>query len=152
MKKFFLFAAACVALVACKNDENVLNNAPQGTPFEAGQYVTISAGMPTNGNQSAARKISGTGGATEISYLWEENDKILVKVGADTAHFVLVDGAGTNSATFAGKMPGSGSTFDIQYPIDAPNLSVQAYKENGLPAGMMSFGATGCSIDAASDR
>lgn len=126
MKKLMYFAAALLVLVGCNKKDNALNNAPEGTPFEKGQQVTLTVGA---GAQQGPNRVAGVDNTTDnqIDFKWEENDKILVKVGQETAEFTLTTGAGSNIGTFSGLMPVGGTTFDIQYPIEEPALSAQVY-------------------------
>jgi len=135
MNKTILFAAACLGLAACSKPE--LNS----TAFTKGQTVTISASSDIN----ACTKVTGTDDGTNINFVWEAGDKVLVKVGEESAEFTLKTGAGTANATFEGTMPADGSTFDIQYPVEIPDLSSQTYVSgNQLPKGKMLFSATDC--------
>ena len=144
MKKFMYFAAALLVLVGCNKKDNALNNAPEGTPFEKGQQVTLTVGA---GAQQGPNRVAGVENTTDnqIDFKWEENDKILVKVSQKTAIFTLTTGEGTETGTFSGVMPASGTTFDIQYPIETPNLSAQVYTtDKPIPADKMAFAAEGC--------
>jgi len=139
MKKSLLFALAFITLAACSKTE--INTPP--TSFTKGQFVTISA----SSDMSGATKVTGTSDGSKINFKWESGDKILVKVGEESAEFTLKSGAGTASATFQGTMPADGNTFDMQYPVETPDLSSQDYvSENQLPKGKMLFTATGCTL------
>ncbi|MCQ2325233.1 MAG: hypothetical protein MJZ58_03475 [Paludibacteraceae bacterium] len=143
MRKFMYFAAALLVLVGCNKNDNIVENAPEGTPFEKGQQVTLTVGA---GAQQGPNRVAGVDNTTDnqIDFKWEENDKILVKVGQNTAEFKLTTGAGSNIGTFSGLMPVGGTTFDIQYPIEEPNLAGQFYRP--IPADKMLFTATGCTL------
>ena len=146
MKKFMYFAAALLVLVGCNKKDNTLNNAPEGTPFEKGQQVTLTVGA---GAQQGPNRVAGVENTTDnqIDFKWEENDQILVKVGDKTAEFTLTTGEGTETGTFSGVMPASGTTFDIQYPIEEPALSAQVYTTTKtIPADKMLFTATNCTL------
>ncbi|MBQ0118168.1 MAG: hypothetical protein KBS42_00140, partial [Bacteroidales bacterium] len=128
---------------------NALNNAPEGTPFKEGQQVTLTVGTGDNANQAAPRKVAGRDNTTDnrIDFTWEEGDKILVKVGDKTAEFTLSSEPGLNEGEFVGTMPAAGSTFDIQYPVEAPDLSAQVYSTTKtIPADKMLFTATNCTL------
>jgi len=148
MKKFLLFLAACVALVACNQKDDAFNNEPENTAFHAGQVVTISASAGTNANNAPIRKINGQSAADNISFTWEENDSILVTVGTATAIFhvsKLYDGG--KSADFSGTMPGEGTTFDMQFPVTPLPLATQYYAgANVLPKNVMPFEAKNCTL------
>jgi len=148
MKKFLLFAAACVALVACNQKDNALNNAPEGTPFANGQKVILTVNNGSEG-KAPSRKISGTDQGTYFEFKWEANDSILVKVGEKSAVFHIKNStisADGKSADFEGVMPAEGNTYDVQYPVptDTDPLKNQTYVEGGIASGLMQFGATGC--------
>lgn len=146
MKKLMYLAAALLVLVACDNQGN---NAPERTPFKKGQQVTLTVGSANQGNQAPARTMSGARNDDNIAFTWEDGDKILVKVGQESAVFTLSSEPGKNEGEFTGVMPAAGSTFDIQYPIVAPDLSAQVYTtEKPIPADSMLFGATECTLDA----
>ena len=144
MKKFMYFAAVLLVLVGCNKKDNIVENTPEGTPFEKGQKVTLSVGT---GAQQGPNKVAGIDAGTQINFAWEEGDQILVKVNGQTAEFTLISGEGTNYGEFAGEMPAAGSTFDIQYPIVAPDLSAQVYTTTKtIPADKMLFTATNCTL------
>lgn len=151
MKKLMYFAAALLVLAGCNKKDNALNNTPEGTPFKKGQQVTLTIGTSDNANQGAPRKVAGIDNTTNnrIDFTWEEGDKILVKVGDQTAEFTLSSEPGSVYGEFAGTMPADGSTFDIQYPIYVPNITKQVYTtEKPIPADSMLFRATDCTLDA----
>ena len=146
MKKLMYFAAALLVLVGCNKKDNIVENTPEGTPFEKGQQVTLTVGA---GAQQGPNRVAGVENTTDnqIDFKWEENDKILVKVGQKTAIFTLTTGEGTETGTFSGVMPASGTTFDIQYPTTTPDLSTQEYTAlKTIPADKMLFTATGCTL------
>lgn len=130
MRRIILFAATCIMLVACTKSEI---NAPA---FKKGQVVTISA----SAGMSESTKVTGTDDGTTINFTWDEDDKILVTVGGESAEFTLTTGAGTNSATFEGTLPEDakmGDAFTVQYPTTTPDLSKQEYLEGKLPKNKM---------------
>ena len=146
MKKLMYFAAALLVLVGCNKNNNIVENAPEGTPFEKGQKVTLTVGT---GAQQGPNRVAGVDNTTvgKIDFTWEEGDKILVKVGEATAEFTLTTGAGSADGEFTGTMPAAGSTFDIQYPIEAPDLTAQVYTTTKtIPADKMLFTATNCTL------
>ncbi len=146
MKKLMYFAAALLVLVGCNKNDNIVENAPEGTPFEKGQKVTLTIGT---GAQQGPNRVAGVDNTTvgKIDFTWEEGDKILVKVGEATAEFTLISGEGTADGEFAGEMPAAGSSFDIQYPIEEPALSAQEYTtDKTIPADKMLFTATDCTL------
>ena len=145
------FVTTLLVLAGCNNKDNALNNAPEGTPFKKGQQVTLTIGTGNNANQVTPRKVAGIDNTTNnrIDFTWEEGDKILVKVGDQTAEFTLSSEPGSVYGEFAGTMPADGSTFDIQYPIYVPNITKQVYTtEKPIPADSMLFRATNCTLDA----
>lgn len=140
------FATALFVLAGCNKNDNALNNAPEGTPFEKGQKVTLTIGT---GAQQGPNKVAGKDNTTNnrIDFTWEVGDQILVKVGDKTAEFTLISGEGTEYGEFTGTMPAAGSTFDIQYPTTTPDLSAQVYTATKtIPADKMLFTATNCTL------
>lgn len=136
MKKYFSFLLVAALFAACTPNNEI------GTPFKAGQEVTISAQMPNAGNNGAQQlpgkqRVSGKDATDKINLTWDADDVILVKVGDKTAEFTLQSGAGTAQATFKGIMPADGTDFSVQYPVEEPNLSNQTYVENGFGKGLM---------------
>ena len=146
MKKLLFFATALLVLAGCNKKDNALNNAPEGTPFEKGQQVTLTIGA---GAQQGPNRVAGIDNTTNnrIDFTWEEGDQILIKVGDKTAEFTLSSEPGLEYGEFAGVMPAGGSTFDIQFPVNAPDLTAQEYTEDKtIPADKMLFTATGCTL------
>lgn len=136
MKKYFSFLLVAALFAACTPNNEI------GTPFKAGQEVTISAQMPNAGNNGAQQlpgkqRVSGIDVGTQINLTWDANDVILVKVGDKTAEFTLQSGEGTAQAEFKGIMPADGTNFSVQYPVEEPDLSNQTYVENGFGKGLM---------------
>ena len=136
MKKCLSFLVIAALFAACQPNNEV------GTPFQAGQEVTLCANMPNAGSNGAQQlpgkqRVSGLDAGTQINLTWDEDDVILVKVGDKTAEFTLQDGAGSTQATFTGVMPADGASFSVQYPVAEPDLSVQTYVENGFGKGLM---------------
>ena len=117
---------------ACSHEE-------LGTPFCAGQEVSISAALSTSNNNDGKKRISGKDNVDRINLTWDEGDKILVTVGNQSAVFTLSSGAGTNNAIFSGTMPADGSNFHVTYPIDYTDevLTNQTYVANGFGKGLM---------------
>ena len=136
MKKYFSFLLVAALFAACTPNNEI------GTPFKAGQEVTISAQMPNAGNNGAQQlpgkqRVSGIDAGATINLTWDKDDVILVKVGDKTAEFTLQSGAGTAQAEFKGIMPADGTDFSVQYPVEEPDLSNQTYVENGFGKGLM---------------
>ena len=136
MKKYFSFLLVAALFAACTPNNEI------GTPFKAGQEVTLSAQMPNAGNNGAQQlpgkqRVSGKDTGTKIDLTWDKGDVILVKVGDKTAEFTLQSGAGTAQAEFKGIMPADGTNFSVQYPVEEPDLSNQIYVENGFGKGLM---------------
>lgn len=146
MKKYFSFLLVAALFAACTPNNEI------GTPFKAGQEVTISAQMPNAGNNGAQQlpgkqRVSGIDAGATINLTWDVDDVILVKVGDKTAEFTLQSGAGTAQATFKGIMPADGTDFSVQYPVEEPDLSNQTYVENGFGDGLMKMTAENGTID-----
>ena len=146
MKKYilFLFVAALFAACTPRNEA--------GTPFKAGQEVTLTAHVPSTGNNSTQQlpckqRISGTDAGTQIDLTWDTGDQIKVTIGDKSSIFTLVSGAGSTQATFTGTMPADGSSYRAQYPIIEPNLSAQTHVENGFGKGLMKMVADDGTID-----
>ena len=136
MKKYISFLAIAALFVACQPNNEL------GTPFQAGQEVTLSAYMPNAGNNGAQQlpgkqRVSGLDTGTQINLTWDAGDVILVKVGDKTAEFTLESGAGEAQATFKGVMPTDGTSYSVQYPIAEPDLSSQTYVKDGFGKGLM---------------
>lgn len=141
MKKYFSFLLVAALFAACTPNNEI------GTPFKAGQEVTISAQMPNAGNNGAQQlpgkqRVSGKDAGTQIDLTWDKGDVILVKVGDKTAEFTLQSGEGTAQAEFKGIMPADGNNFSVQYPVTEPDLSNQTYVENGFGKGLMKMATT----------
>ena len=133
MKKYISFVLIAVLFAACTPNNEV------GTPFKAGQEVSITAHMPNAGANylPGKQRVSGKDADTQIDLTWDADDVILVKVGDKTAEFTLQGGAGSAQATFTGVMPADGASFSVRYPVAEPDLSVQTYVENGFGKGLM---------------
>lgn len=141
MKKYFSFLLVAALFAACTPNNEI------GTPFKAGQEVTLSAQMPNAGNNGAQQlpgkqRVSGKDTGTKIDLTWDKDDVILVKVGDKTAEFTLQSGEGTAQAEFKGIMPADGTNFSVQYPVEEPDLSNQTYVENGFGKGLMKMATT----------
>jgi len=139
MKNLLILAIACVTLVAC-NSEHIENTKQIGQPFEKGQKVIL-------GISASGTKVISDVGATSVSHLWEEGDRISVKVDEEASSFKLKSGAGTSTATFEGEMPASGTTFSVNYPEAEPELDDQECKEGQVPDGKLSFYKDDCTLD-----
>ena len=135
MKKIFSLFAAALLIAACTPNEEV------GTPFQAGQKVTLAASMGGNGAKQmpGQQRVAGVDNGSQIDLTWNAGDQITVNVGGSTAVFTLSSGAGSASATFTGTMPASGTTYQVSYPAnyDESVLANQTYVENGFGNGLM---------------
>ena len=143
MKKCISFLLVAALFAACTPNNEV------GTPFKAGQEVTLTAHMPNaSANQLPGKqRISGKDAVTHIDLTWDAGDVILVKVGEETAEFTLQSGAGEAHATFTGVMPADGDSYSVQYPITDPDISTQPYVENGFGKGLMKMVAYNGTIE-----
>ena len=132
MKKILSLLTTLLLLAACSPNE-------LGTPFYAGQEVSITAAFSSSKNNDGKKRISGKDNVDRIDLTWDEGDEILVTVGDQSAVFTLSSGAGTNNATFTGIMPADGSNFHVSYPIDYTDevLTNQTYTANGFGKGLM---------------
>lgn len=130
MKHLLSIFSTLLLLVACTPKEEI------GTPFKAGQQVSISANGFGNGEQQLPGKksVSGIDGDEQIDLVWDECDEILVTVEGKSAVFSLETGAGTSSGTFTGIMPADGTSYSVQYPVeyDETVLDRQRYVANGF--------------------
>ena len=119
-----------------------------GTPFVAGQEVTLSATMPSGqavNHLPSKQRISGKDthptdpSQGEVALSWDEGDEVLVTVGGKSAVFTLESGEGTKQATFRGTMPADGTSFSVSYPVGYSDdvLKIQPYVENGFGKGLM---------------
>ena len=135
MKKYISFVLIAVLFAACTPNNEV------GTPFQAGQKVTLAASMGSDGAKQmpGKQRVAGVDNGSQIDLTWNEGDQITVKVGDATAVFTLESGAGTASAIFTGTMPAAGSTYQVSYPAnyDESVLANQTYVENGFGKGLM---------------
>ena len=133
MKKYISFVLIAVLFAACTPNNEV------GTPFKAGQEVSITAHMPNAGanHLPGKQRVAGVDNGTQIDLTWDADDQITVTVGDQSAIFTLTSGAGSSQATFTGTMPADGASFSVQYPVAEPDLSVQTYVENGFGKGLM---------------
>ena len=135
MKKIFSLLAAALLIVACTSKGEV------GTPFQAGQKVTLAASMGGNGAKQmpGKQRVAGVDNGAQIDLTWNEGDQITVKVGDATAVFTLESGAGTANGTFVGEMPASGTNYSVVYPANYNEsvLAEQTYTANGFGDGLM---------------
>lgn len=135
MKKCLSFLVIAALFAACQPNNEV------GTPFQAGQKVTLAASMGSDGAKQmpGKQRVAGVDNGSQIDLTWDADDQITVKVGDATAVFTLESGAGTASATFTGTMPAAGSTYQVSYPAnyDESVLANQTYVENGFGKGLM---------------
>jgi formylglycine-generating enzyme required for sulfatase activity len=133
MKKILSLLTTLLLLTSCSHEE-------LGTPFYAGQEVSISAAFSSdNPANNGKQRISGKDNVDRIDLTWDEGDEILVTVGDKSAVFTLSSGAGTNNATFTGTMPADGNAFHVTYPVNYTDdvLSHQTYTANGFGNGLM---------------
>ena len=119
-------------LASCSQEE-------LGTPFYAGQEVSISAALSSSNNNDGKKRISGKDNVDRINLTWDEGDKILVTVGDKSSEFILSEGAGSGNGTFTGTMPADGTTYQVSYPVnyDESVLATQTYTANGFGKGLM---------------
>ena len=143
MKKFIYFAALTALFAACQPNNEV------GTPFYAGQKVTLQATMPSESADAkpmpGLKRVSGIDKGTTIDLYWDANDQVAITVDGSTSVFTLTQGEGTASGTFTGTMPASGTSYTVTYPAtyNASVLSNQTYVENGFGKGLMKMTGSG---------
>ena len=105
MKKILSLLTTILLFTACSQEE-------LGTPFYAGQEVSISAAFYSdNPANNGKQRISGKDKGSKIDLTWDANDQILVTVGDKSAVFTLKSGVGTNNATFMAKCLLMAATF-----------------------------------------
>lgn len=135
MKKYLLCVVITILFVACDSTNDL------GTPFTKGQEVTLTAIIGEQRPQllPGKQRVSGVDAGEKINLVWDNGDKILVKVDDHSAEFTLSGGAGTGEGTFTGIMPADGTSFHVEYPIDYSDdvLKVQQYVPNGFGKGLM---------------
>ncbi len=145
MKKIFSLLVGALLVYSCTPKVEL------GTPFQAGQQVSLIAHMPnTNSGASqlpSKQRVSGLDTGTHINLTWDEGDVVLVTVDGQTAEFTLESGAGSSTGTFTGTMPANGTTYSVQYPVSEPDLSNQTYVENGFGKGLLKLMTTNGTID-----
>ena len=76
------FVGIVLLFAACSQEE-------LGTPFYAGQEVSISAALSNSNNNEGKKRISGKDNVDKIDLTWDEGDEILVTVGDKSAVFTL---------------------------------------------------------------
>jgi len=111
MKKFLLFAAACVALVACKNGTESIQNEPL-------PVVTISASMDFNQEaQSCIRRITPDDPtASTVNFSWEAGDQVIIKNNSGTSTLTIVNSSiSGNKADFTGTALSDMSSYEVYY-------------------------------------
>ena len=137
--------ASALLIASCTSQtEELVTPIPENQEPE-GQKVTLCATIASDdGAANAPQRVSGKDsnpGSTTgvINLTWDAGDKVLVKVGEESAVFTLSGGAGTNTGSFTGVMPGDGSSYDVVYPADYNEavLAEQTYVENGFGRGLM---------------
>ncbi len=135
MKKYLLCVVITILFVACDSTNDL------GTPFTKGQEVTLTAVIGEQRPQllPGKQRVSGVDAGEKINLVWDNGDKILVKVDDHSAEFTLSGGAGTGEGMFTGIMPADGTSFHVEYPIDYSDdvLKVQQYVPNGFGKGLM---------------
>ena len=141
MKKLIYFMAIAALFAACQPNQEV------GTPFYAGQKVTLAATMPGDGasQMPGMKRVSGKDAGSKIALFWDANDQVKVTVDGQSAIFTLTEGEGTTSGTFTGIMPADGTSYTVTYPADYNEnvLANQTYVENGFGNGLMKMTGTG---------
>lgn len=135
MKKFLLFAAAMLCLVACnKNASDVTAPARKVV-----LHATVDNGGAANGPARIA-PVDPT--ATTVEFAWEENDQIKVVTDAGTYTLTAINING-NQADFEGEIAGSLDNYTVYYGYnpDAASQTVEYIANSFKPC----VKATGCS-------
>lgn len=115
MKKFLFFVTACIALVACNQNE----------PTAPGRQVTLTATVNLgNGSYAPVRTVAPntpidtTAGAT-LNFHWEAGDKVIIKNASGKSTFTIVDGSiSGNQANFTGTALSDMSSYNVYYNYD----------------------------------
>lgn len=135
MNKHIYILLTVIWFVACQPNHDL------GTPFQKGQEVILTASIGEQHPQllPGIQRVSGVDAREKINLVWDNGDKILVKVDDHSAEFTLSAGAGSGEGTFTGIMPADGTSFHVEYPIDYSDdvLKVQQYVPNGFGKGLM---------------
>lgn len=107
--RFITAALLALTLAACTDQA-------EAPAFRAGKTYTISTASEQGPNRV---RINSEEGET-VGLVWEEGDSIsqLMKVreGATPAPYALIEGAGTNNATFRGRASFTGTDYFALYP------------------------------------
>lgn len=135
MNKHIYILLTVIWFVACQPNHDL------STPFQKGQEVTLTANIGEQRPQllPGKQRVSCVDAREKINLVWDNGDKILVKVGEQSSIFTLSAGAGTGKGTFTGIMPADGTSFHVEYPIDYSDdvLKVQQYVPNGFGKDLM---------------
>jgi len=138
MKKLLLIAAAIVSITACTYGEYDLTG---GKCVATGEEVSLNVRVP----QSMTRADVSVDNSNKVVFKWAKNDKLKVTMGLASSEFDLTRGDESNCAIFTGKMPSNGTVFNLQYPIEEPDLTKQKYAgKDTVPIGMMKFTSYRC--------
>lgn len=117
MKKFMLFAAALLGLVACQNNdpENV-------APRKVTLHATVENGGAANGPHRVA-PVDPT--AATVTFAWEADDQVIVKTNAGNYTLDATDING-NDANFEGEVAGDLTSYTVYYGYnpDAASQSI----------------------------
>lgn len=138
MKKFIFIAAAFAASVACNKVEST--DSTSKTSFKKGEVVTFTVSSPET-------KVTSTAVSGGIEFKWDESDEIKVSVsGEEPVNFTIKSlSEDKKTAEFTGTMPGSGDSFNVQYPVGDVDLATQDYSSSEpLPKNKMLFFKSGC--------
>jgi len=118
MKKFLLFAAACIALVACNQKEEV------SAPLVPGEVCTLTATVNIgNSSNTPIRMVSpntpiSTTEGGEVSFHWEKGDQVILKNASGSSTFTIIDdsiSADGKSAKFTGTALSDMSSYEVYY-------------------------------------
>jgi len=130
MKKFLLLAAACVALVACNNNEG-------NEPTTPNRQVTICATVDIPvGAQAPGRTVAPIDlTAATVNFTWEAGDQVTIKKGSESQVLTIVANsisADGKTANFTGTALSDMSSYTVEYSLFTMQSSVNniTYIEN----------------------
>lgn len=134
MKKFMLFVAAMLCLVACNKDKE---NNPTAPARKVVLHATVENGGAANGPARIA-PVDPT--ASPVTFVWEENDQVIIDNG--TTFTLTASNISGNVADFVGEVAGSLDNYTAHYGYDptAPSQTIE-YRNNSFKPCVYGSGA-----------